>query len=40
MKIVHSNLKISRNVVCLCFDFLSCLSSEEGSLHRFSKHQQ
>jgi len=32
-------VKIFRNAVCVRFNFVSCLSSEEESLHTLSKRQ-
>jgi len=40
MKFYILIVKIFRNAVCVRFDFVSCLSSEEDNLHRLSQRQQ
>jgi len=37
---VYHSEKCQKCSVCVRFDFISCLSSEEESLHRLSKRQQ
>jgi len=40
MKFYILIVKIFRNAVCVRFDLVSCLSSEEDNLHRLSQRQQ